>query len=250
MPVAEAYHGRQTASHLSRHSADPEALGRGFAQMDTPGAVACDRKRHRLVVFTVEHADARRGAQVALFEELQERGIFLIHAQNLVCVANVCIRQFHSAVFAAEARHPAEQRNAVRAATVASETRKKQSRYFGRDAVLQTLGLFMRARPFQANDIGEQLLGKTVAQDQVLRRSLAFRGEFDASPAPDMKVARASHSLQRSRNGRGSDAEVFGQTRADRDLLFLDDLPDRLEVVFLRNAGLFAAHSVAPWGPK
>src|SRR5271156_3578763 len=100
----------------------------------------------------------------------------------------------------------------------------------------------MRARPFQADNFGEQLFSKTVAQDQMLCSALALRGEFDAPAATDAEIAGASHPLQRSGDGGRSYAEVFGQPRADRDLLFLDDLPYRFEVVFLGDAGLFAAH--------
>src|SRR5277367_6399341 len=113
--------------------------------MDAPGAVARYCEGHRLVIFAVEHADARRGAQVALLEEFEERGILLVHSQDFVGVADFRLGELYRAMFAAETGHPAEKRHAVRAAAFASKTREKEPRYFGRNAVLETFGLFMRA---------------------------------------------------------------------------------------------------------
>ena len=61
-------------------------------------------------------------------------------------------------------------------------------------------------------------------------------------PRRTRKISAASHALQRGGYGRRRHAQVFGKPRADRDLLFLDDFPDGFEVVFLRDAGFFAAH--------
>ena len=161
--------------------------------MDAPGAVARDRERHRLVVFAVKHADACRRTQVALLEEFEERGILLVNAQDFVRVANFCLGKFYSAMFAAETGHPAEKRHAVRAAAVASEPREEKTRYFGRDTVLETFRLFVRARPFEADNFREQLFGETVTQDQMLGRSLTLFGKFDAAAAPHAKIAGPGH---------------------------------------------------------
>src|SRR5277367_6560891 len=149
--------------------------------MDASGAVARDCERHGLVIFAVEHADARGGTQVALLEEFEERGILLVDAQDFVGVADFGLGEFYGAVFAAKTRHPTEERHTVRAATLASKTREKQPRYFRRNSMLETLGLFMGARPFQTDNFSEEFFGEAMAQDEMLRRTLPFRGEFDAS---------------------------------------------------------------------
>jgi hypothetical protein len=52
-----------------------------------------------------------------------------------------------------------------------------------------------------------------------------------------MQQAVAGHALERRGDGGRSDAQLFGQPRADRRLLILEEFPDGLEVVFARNAG-------------
>ena len=130
----------------------------------------------------------------------------------------------------------------MRAAAFAPESFQKQVGNLGRNAVLEALGFFVRARPFEADHVGEQLFGEAVAQDQMLRDAFALGRKLDLAAAANAQVAAAGHALERSGDGRRSHAKIFGQARADRHLLFLDDFPDGLQIVFLRDAGFFTAH--------
>ena len=134
----------------------------------------------------------------------------------------------------------------MRAATVAPKTPQEHVHHFVRDPMFEALRFFMRARPFEANHIGEKFFCQTVPKDQMLGDLFASRRKLDASPSTDMQKAAARHSFQSSSDGWGSDAQIFGQARADRDLLFLDEFPDGFKVVFLRDTGFFAAQGERP----
>jgi hypothetical protein len=75
----------------------------------------------------------------------------------------------------------------------------------------------------------------------MVRDLLPFWRKVDAAAAANAKVAAASHALQRSGYRGRSDAEILGEARGNGYLFLLDKLPDSFEVVFLRNAGFFAA---------
>ena len=80
-----------------------------------------------------------------------------------------------------------------------------------------------------------------MAKNQVLGDSLPLHGKNDAAVAPDVQVTGAGHALEGGSDGRRRDAQIFGQARTDRGLLLLHELPDGLQIIFLGNAGLFAA---------
>src|SRR5271156_4726529 len=84
-----------------------------------------------------------------------------------------------------------------------------------------------------------------MAQDQMLRDSLPFARKRNAPVASYVKVARAGHAFERGGNGWRRDAKILSQPRADRDLFFLHNFPDGFEVVFLGDAGLFAAQNAS-----
>ncbi len=144
-------------------------------------------------------------------------------------------------MFAAKLLHAAEEGDAVGAAAVAAEAFEQQVGDLGRDSVLEAFGFFVSAGPFEADYVGEQFFCEAVAQDEMLGDFLAFRREFDLAAAADAEVAAAGHALECSGDGGRRDAEVLGESGADGGLLFLDELPDGFKVIFLRDAGFFAA---------
>src|SRR5271155_1371403 len=208
-----------------RDAADPEALGGWFAQVDASGTMA-DGYGHGLVVLALVDAQPGAGAKLEAFHELEKLGIFFEDAENFVGAGDLGIRQAHGAEFSAQLGHAAEERNAVRAADVAAEPLQQQRCDLRRNAVLQALGFFVRARPINADDVGEKLFSQPMTKNQVLRDSLPFHGKDDAAVAPDVQVARAGHAFQRVGYRRRRDAQVFRQARADWRLLFLHELPD------------------------
>src|SRR5271156_3977821 len=226
-PEGRRYKGEQRngLGKRLRDAADPESLGGWFAQVDARGATA-DRNGHGLVVLALVDAQARAGAKLEAFHELEKLGIFFEDAENFVGAGDFGIRQPHRAEFSAQLGHSAEEWNAVRAADVAAEPLQQQRCDLRRNAVLQALGFFVRARPINADDVGEKLFSQPMTKNQVLRDSLPFHGKDDAAVAPDMQVAGAGHAFQRVGYGGGRNAKVFGQARADWRLLLLHKLPD------------------------
>ena len=64
----------------------------------------------------------------------------------------------------------------MRAATVAPETLEKQSGDFRRNSVLEALGFFVGARPFETDHVGEQFFGEAMAQNEVFGDFATLRG--------------------------------------------------------------------------
>src|SRR2546427_949584 len=73
----------------------------------------------------------------------------------------------------------------------------------------------------------------------------ALGGKLDAAVARHAQVVVARHAFEGRRDRRWRDAQFFRQVRADRRLLLLDHLPDRLEVIFLRDAGFFSPQTAS-----
>src|SRR5258708_18134721 len=108
--------------------------------------------------------------------------------------------------------------------------------------MLEPLGFIMRLGPVKADDFREKFFGKLVAHGEMVRHAAALSREGDAAAALDTKQAVARHALQRRRYGRRCDTQLLRPARADRLMLFLDHLPDGLQVVFAREARFFARH--------
>jgi hypothetical protein len=226
---------------LLYEGADPDAFGGGFAEMNAAG-ISRDGERHGLVVFALVDAQARARAKVKSVEKFQESRVAFVDAQNFAGPSYLDLGEPEGAVLAAKMGHPAKERDTMRAAAIAAEAIEQESNDLGGDAVLEAFSFLMRAGPFETDHFGEKFFGEAMPEDQMLRGSLPLRGEFDAAVAAHAEITAASHALQRGRDGGRRDTEVLGQARADGDLLLLDKLPDGFEVVFLRNAGFFAAH--------
>jgi hypothetical protein len=134
-------------------------------------------------------------------------------------------------------------------AAISSEALQEQGCHFGGNSVLKPLGFFVRTRPFQADHIREKLFRQTMPEDQVLRDFPALGTQLNVAITTNPEVTAPSHALERRRDSRGSYAQILGEAGADRDLVFLNELPDRFQVIFLGNAGFFSAHLIfgLPW---
>jgi hypothetical protein len=108
--------------------------------------------------------------------------------------------------------------------------------------MFQALGFFMRARPRKANQLRQQFFRQPVPQHQVPGNLLPARGELDLAPALYTQEPAARHPLQRRGDCRRRHAQVFRQTRADGRLLLLNNFPDGLQVILLRDACFFSHH--------
>src|ERR1700693_3053337 len=172
----DAAHGAESGSE----AANPDAPGRGLAQMDAAGATA-DRDGHGLVILALMNAQMSARADLKAFHELEKLWVLLEYPQNFVGRADFGVRQPHRSKFPAQLRHSTEERDAVRAADVAAKAFQQKLGDFRRDAVFQTLGFFGGARPFDADDFGEKFFGEPVTQDEMLRDSLPFFRERDAA---------------------------------------------------------------------
>ena len=80
-----------------------------------------------------------------------------------------------------------------------------------------------------------------MAQDEMPGDLLAFRGELDLAVAADAEIAAASHAFECGGDGGRRDAQVLCEPGADGRLLFLDEFPDSFKIIFLGDAGFFAA---------
>lgn len=192
-----------------------------------------DGDGHGFVVLAFVDAQPRTRTNFEAFHELEKLGVFFEDAENFIGTGNLGVREPHRAEFPPQLGHAAEKWNAVWAADIAAKPLQQQRRDLRRDAVLKALGFLMGARPIDADNVGEKLFGQPMSKNQMLRDSLPFDGKDDPAVAPHVQVTGSGHALQRGGNGRRRDPKVFRQAGADRRLLFLHELPDSLQVIFL-----------------
>ena len=106
--------------------------------------------------------------------------------------------------------------------------------------MFEALGFVVSLGPGEADDFSEEHFGELMAKSHVFGDGAALAREVDATAAIDASEIVASHALEGSGDGGGTDIEFFCKTGADGRLLLLEHFPDGFEVVFLRYAGLFA----------
>src|SRR5690348_2869102 len=189
--------------------------------------------------------DAQPGgrAEAALVEKFEKFRVAFVNAQHFVRGTRISFRKALRAKFPAQFGDPSKQRHAVRAAAVTSEAFDEQLGHFGRNAMLEFLRFFVRARPGQADHVSKKLFRQPVPQHKVFGDLLPFWRKRYVAVAQHADVAIARHALHGGCYGGRGYAKLLSQTRADRRLLFLNKLPDRLKVIFLRDACLFAPHA-------
>jgi len=94
---------------------------------------------------------------VQVFEKFEKLGIFFVDAKNFIRVPNLRLREPDGPVMAAKPGHSPE------SGTPCGQRLPRPKRFKRRwttsldIAVFQALGFFVRARPFQSDDIREQL---------------------------------------------------------------------------------------------
>ena len=137
-------------------------------------------------------ANARGWAKLALVNELEEFRIFLVNAKNLVGMPGFSFGKRNCAALAAQLGHAAQDRHAVRAAAVPSEALQEQAGYFGRNPMLEPLGFFVRAGPFESDNVRQKLFSEAVAKHKVLRDFPALRAELNVSVAARRADSRRS----------------------------------------------------------
>ncbi len=235
---------RSRARVLGGHAADPDALGGWFTQVDAGGTTA-NGYRHGLVILALVDAEAGAWTKLETFHELKKLGIFFEDAENFVGTGDLSVRQPHSSEFAPQLGHAAEEWDAVRAADVAAKPLEQQRRDLRRNAVFQALGFLVRSGPINADDVGKKFFGQAMAKNQMLGDSRALFRKDDAAVSADVQVTGPGHALERGGNSGRRDTKIFGQASANRRLLFLHELPDSLQIIFLGNAGLFAAQDAS-----
>jgi len=129
-----------------------------------PGTVpAGHRDRHCFVILALDDADAGPRAKLADVEEFEKPRIFFIDAQYFVRMADLSCGKAYRTMLPYELRHAAEERHSVRAAAFAPEALEEQAGHLRRNPMLEALRLFVRARPFETNYIGEKLFGQAMA---------------------------------------------------------------------------------------
>ncbi len=206
--------------------------------------VAGDAQGHGFVVAAVEDIELGTGEHMEPFEELQKAFVLFVDAEDFRGIVGAQLRK-ENAALPAELRDTAIYRHPMRASLVTGEALDQQRFDFGRDGVFHALGFGMRFGPGQANHFGEENLGELVTNHQPMSETASFGGEDDATTAAHFDVSVASHALESGGHRRRSDVEFFREPGADGFLTLLEHLPNGFEVIFLRNAGFFAAQRIS-----
>ena len=106
-----------------------------------------------------------------------------------------------------------------------------------RDRVLETMRLFVRVGPVEAEDVGEPPLEETVAAGHDLGHLKAARGQRELLAAPHLHVVAADHAVHGLGDGRRADAHVLRESGADDGLTIPRKIVDRGQVVLDGRAG-------------
>jgi hypothetical protein len=217
--------------------ADPNASGGWFAEMN---AAPRDTKRHGFVVTAVRDIQLDARKQVKILEKCQKALILFVNAQNFGGIFRTQLGE-ENATLLSKLRNAALNRNTVRAGFSVSETFQQQRLDFRGNGVLHALGFGVRLRPRQPDDVREQHFGELMANHEALSDFAAFGSEEDLAAALHLDMSVARHAFQGCGNRGRSDIQLFGEARADGNLILLKHFPNGLEVIFLRNAGFLAA---------
>lgn len=110
--------------------------------------------------------------------------------------------------------------------------------------MLHAFGFVVRFRPREADDISEQHLRELMPQRKAFRKLPAFARKVDAAQTIDAHVAITRHALQGRGDRRRRYIQFFGKASADGRLVFLEHLPDGLEVIFLRHTGFITPQTI------
>ena len=157
-----------------------------------------------------------------------------MHAQDFDGVSHFRVRERKGAAALAQMEKASDDRDAMGTTAVAAESPEEQIHHVVGDAVFQTFGLFVGHGPIQPDHVGEEFLRQAVPQGQMFGTRPATGGEFNGAVAPHAQLAVASHALEGCGHGRRSNLQILGEPGADRGgFFFLDDVPDRLQVIFL-----------------
>jgi hypothetical protein len=203
-----------------------------------------DAEGEGFVVTALLDFDFAGGQQMETLKKIQEAFVLFVDTEDRAGITGVEFGEEDAALFTKLGEAAAE-RDAMRAGFVGCEAFQEQDFDFRGDRVLEALGFGVGFSPGETDDFGEKHLGELVTQHEVLGDFAAFFREKNCSAALNFDMAVAGHALDGSGDGRRSDGEFLGQAGADGSLIFLRHFPDGFEVVFLRDAGFFAAQRVS-----
>ena len=145
-------------------------------------------------------------------------------------------------MFAAKFLHAAEKWNAVGAAAVAPESLREEDLRLPAEIPCSRRSASSCARVHSRPITSvSNFSARRWRRTRCSRDFAALGGKLDVAGAANAEVAAARHTFQGGGDGGRRNAEIFGKPRADGRLLFLDELPDSFEVIFLGDAGFFAA---------
>ena len=97
-----------------------------------------------------------------MIEEFKELGIFLIHTQHFIGVPHLGFGKADGAIVTPECGHTPKKWDTMRAAAIAAESLQQKAGNFRRDAVFESFGFFVGARPLEPDDVGEELFREPV----------------------------------------------------------------------------------------
>src|SRR5713101_5866365 len=173
------------------------------------------------------------------FEKLQKLRVLFVYAKNLGRFLPAQISEQDRTLFT-KLRDSSAHGHTVRTAFLVSEPLEQQRFHFRRNGVFHPLRFVVRLRPGQADHFGQQHLRELMPQREMFRTLAALLRKVDPSAAFDPHVAVARHALQCSSHRRRSYFQFFREPCADGHLVLFQHLPDGLQIIFLRYAGLFS----------
>ena len=162
--------------------------------------------------------------------------IFFVDGQNLHASPDRHIGERDGMLRALQPRQPSSQRHTMRAGAIGAEAADQQILHFRREAMLEALGGGVRKRPVKADHVGQELFGQLMAQRQPFGFAASFSREANVAIAFHAQQAVASHALERGGHRGRRDFQFFREPRANRGLIVLFELPDRLQIIFAGDA--------------
>src|SRR5277367_1061013 len=197
---------------------------------------------HRLIILALKYFHFGRRPQLQPFQKFQKLPILLVNTKNLRVLVSAQIRQQYRAL-TSQLGHASPHRHAVRTSLLVAESLEQKRLDFRRNSMLQPLRFVMRLSPRKPNHFRKQHLRQLMPQSQSFRHHAPFVCKIDPAGSLHAHVPVARHTLQCCRHRRRRHLQLLSQARTDRRLILFQHLPNRLEIVFLRNASFLSPHS-------
>jgi hypothetical protein len=203
-----------------------------------------DAQRESLVVTTFNDFHLTGGQQVEVLQKIKEAFIFLINTKNDAGISRLEFGKKNTTLLP-KFSHAAAQRNTVRASFVSGKAFQQERFDLRRNRMFQALRFRVGFGPRQADHLREKHFCQLMAKHQVLSYLAALCSQQNLAAALDFDMSITRHALDRSGDRGRSNVKFFGKARADGKLVLLAHFPNGFEVIFLRDAGLFAAQRIS-----